>query len=293
MIFISGTKRSGTSMWMQVMKAAGIPILGQAFPRNWGTGPLRDVNPDGFYESLLRNGIYFATNPHPKTGKYFRPEHVEGYAVKVFVPGVIRSEFAYIEHVVANVREWREYEASINRLYGVELVNREEQRAKGMDLPPESFNFPPAYEWWMENFALVRDISLRRYPARLQTYDQVLEDPEGVIGGVLEWIGKGDVEAAVAAVKPGNRTQSRPESDSVEPKLARVFDDMYAAIAAGKGFSNALLRTLNDTNQALLPELTKLQTKVAQSQMARRAMVARKTGKRPQPIEVEGLPEIE
>lgn len=288
MIFISGTKRSGTSMWMQVMQAAGIPILGQAFPRNWGSGPLRDANPDGFYESLLRNGIYFRTNPHPGTGKYFLPEHVQGYAVKVFVPGVIRSEYAYIEHLVANVREWREYEASIGRLYAIEQQTREEHRAQGKAVPPEPFNFPPAYEWWMENFALVRDISLRKYPARLSTYDQVLAEPEVVIGRVLRWIGRGDVEAAVAAVKPDNRTQSRPQSDSIEPKLARVFDDMYAAVAEGKEFSNALLRTLNDTNLALLPELTKLQHAVAASQMKRRAFAAGKV----KPLDVEGLPEV-
>lgn len=288
MILVSGTKRSGTSMWMQVMQAAGIPVLGKAFPRNWGSGPLRDVNPDGFYESLLRNGIYYRTNPHPQTGKYFVPEHVKGYAVKVFVPGVIRTEYAYIDHLVANVREWREYEASINRLYEIEAKTREEHRAQGKELPPEPFNFPPAYEWWMENFALVRDISLRRYPARLQTYDQVLDDPEAVIGRVLEWIGHGDIEAAVAAVKPEHRTQSRPESDSVEPELARVFDDLYAAVAEGKGFGQTLLRTLNDTNQALLVELTKLQHQVAQSQMQRRS----KAGTKPKVMDVDGLPEI-
>lgn len=287
MIFVSGTKRSGTSMWMQVMQAAGIPILGKAFPRNWGAGPLRDANPDGFYESMLRNGVYYRTNPHPQTGKYFLPEHVEGYAVKVFVPGVIRSERAYIEHLVANVREWREYEASIERLYAMEAKTREEQRAKGIEVD-EPFNFPPAYEWWMENFALVRDISLRKYPARLQTYDQVLEDPERVIGGVLRWIGRGDVEAGVAAVKPENRTQVRPESSSVEPKLAQVFDDLYAAIAGGKGIANALLRTLNETNIALLPELAKLQTEVAKSQMVRQA----KAGVKARPIEIDGLPEV-
>lgn len=287
MIFVSGTKRSGTSMWMQVMQAAGIPILGKAFPRNWGAGPLRDANPDGFYESMLRNGVYYRTNPHPQTGKYFLPEHVEGYAVKVFVPGVIRSERAYIEHLVANVREWREYEASIERLYAMEAKTREEQRAKGIEVD-EPFNFPPAYEWWMENFALVRDISLRKYPARLQTYDQVLEDPERVIGGVLRWIGRGDVEAGVAAVKPENRTQVRPESSSVEPKLAQVFDDLYGAIADGKGIANALLRTLNETNIALLPELAKLQTEVAKSQMVRQA----KAGVKARPIEIDGLPEV-
>ena len=88
MIFVSGTKRSGTSMWMQVLQAAGLPILGKAFPRNWGTGPLRDANPDGFYETLLRNGIYYATNPHPRTGKYFLPEQVD---VSVNVEGFGRG----------------------------------------------------------------------------------------------------------------------------------------------------------------------------------------------------------
>ncbi len=287
MIFVSGTKRSGTSMWMQVMQAAGIPILGKAFPRNWDKSALRDANPDGFYESVLRNGVYYRTNPHPQTGKYFLPEHVEGYAVKVFVPGVIRSERAYIETVLANVREWREYEASINRLYSMEDESREKQREAGLEID-DPFHFPPAYEWWMENFALVRDISLRRYPAILQTYDRVLEDPAGVIEHVLRKIGHGDVEAAVAAVKPENRTQTRPESDSVEPKLARVFDDLYAAVAEGKGIPSTLLKTLNDTNQALLGELTKLQHKVTHSQMMRQA----KLGKKVKPIDIEGLPEV-
>ena len=290
MILVSGTKRSGTSMWMQVMQAAGIPILGKAFPRNWGQGPMRDVNPDGFYESLLRNGIYYRTNPHPQTGKYFLPEHVKGYAVKVFVPGVVRSERAYIDHLVANVREWREYEASINRLYAVEAASREEQRSKGVELPPEPFHFPPAYEWWMENFALVRDISLRRYPFRLQTYDQVLEDPAKVIGGVLEWVGHGDIDAAVAAVKPENRTQSRPESETVTPELAKTFDALYEAVAEGKGFGTALLQELNQTNMKLLKELTALQHKVAQSQVQRQA-ASPNTGSR-KPIDIEGLPEV-
>lgn len=280
MIFVSGTKRSGTSMWMQVLRAAGIPVLGEAFPRNWGKAPLRDANPDGFYESILRQGVYFATNPHPVSGKYFMPEDVEGYAVKVFIPGVIRSERAYITHLVANVRSWRAYEASIDRLWALELQGRPH-----VD-PSEIVRFPAALEWWMENFALVRDISLRKLPFRLQTYDDVLERPGQIITSVLEWIGTGDIEAAVAAVKPENRTQvDSGESDSVEPQLAKVFDDLYAAVAEGKGFSGALLRTLNDTNQSLLPRLTKLQQELAAYQMREAARLKRK----PEPIA--GLPE--
>ncbi len=288
MIFVSGTKRSGTSMWMQILQAAGVPVLGQAFPRNWGTTALRDANPDGFYETLLRSGIYFATNPHPRTGKYFLPEHVEGYAVKVFVPGVIRSERAYISHLVANIREWREYEASILRLYALEATARTAQQDS--ETPSKDVvNFPPAYEWWMENFALIRDFSLRRYPARLQTYDQVVEDPETTIAGVLRWIGHGDVEAALTAVKPQHRTQTRPTSTSVPPQLAQVFDDLYAAVAAGQGISGSLLRTLNATNQNLLPELTTMQMQVAQSQLELQAGAKRK----PPPIEIEGLPALD
>ncbi|MBZ5708131.1 hypothetical protein [Nannocystis pusilla] len=264
MLFVSGTKRSGTSMWMQVFRAAGLPVLGEAFPRGF-TG-IQEANPDGFYETLLRHGIYYRTNPNPTTGEYFLPDHVEGYAVKVFIPGVIRSERAYITHLVANVREWREYEASILRLYAIE---REAFARAGQPVPEDSSYFPPAYEWWMENFALVRDISLRRYPARLQTYDQVLADPARVVTEVLRWVGRGDVDAAVAAIKPGRRTQHRSDSNSVPPALARVFDDLYAAVAAGGPVPASLLRQLNDTNRQLLPELGELQRKVLAAQARR------------------------
>jgi hypothetical protein len=288
MIFVSGTKRSGTSMWMQVLRAAGIPVLGEAFPRNWGKVPLRDANPDGFYESILRQGVYFGTNPHPVTGKYFMPEDVEGYAVKVFIPGVIRSERAFITHLVANVRSWRAYESSLTRLYALEDQGRPNRPdGSGVD-PADIVRFPAALEWWMENFALVRDISLRKLSFRLQTYDDVLARPGPIIASVLEWIGTvgpAEIEAAVAAVKPENRTQvDSGESDSVEPELAKVFDELYAAIAEGKGFSGALLRTLNETNQSLLPRLTKLQHEVAGYQMREAAKHKRK----PEPIV--GLP---
>lgn len=278
MIVVSGTKRSGTSMWMQVLAAAGFPVLGKQFPRNW-ENTLKDVNPEGFYESILRFGVYYRTNPHPETGKYFLPEHVQGYAVKVFVPGVVRSERAYIEKLVANVREWREYEASILRLYAIE---REQVLAVQPDAP-ESVVFPPAYEWWMENFALARDISIRKYPARLQSYDEVLREPAKVIEKTLAWIGTGDVEAAVAAVKPEHRTQTRPESNALDAKHANVFDDFYGAIANHEGLSGALLSTLNTTNRELMPKLIAMQTEVAKASMNR-------PGAKAEPIA--GLPDI-
>ena len=269
MFIISGTKRSGTSMWMQAMRAAGLPIFGEAFPRNWES-TLKDANPDGFYESILRQGIYWRTNPHPRTGKYILPEDVEGYAVKVFVPGVIRTERAYITKLVANVRPWREYEASILRLYAME----DEQRQKKTPDAPAPYRFPPAYEWWMENFALVRDISLRRYAARLLSYDRVLRDPQREVATTLRWLGAGGIDKAIAAVKPENRTLVQPASSSVPDDLAHLFDELYDAIDNERSIDATLLGQLNATNKRLLPTITKMQTKVAEEAMARRAKVA-------------------
>lgn len=267
MLIVTGTKRSGTSMWMQILIAAGFPPFGEAFPANWGQ-TIRDANPSGFYESLLRQGIYWRTNPHPRTGAYFFPEQVERHIVKVFIPGLVRSDRAYIGKVVATVREWREYEASLNRLYAME---DEARRARVPD-SPNPVRFDPVLEWWTENFTLVRDIAIRRYPVHVQSYDGLLDDPEAVIRKTLAWIGdaQADPDKAVAAVEPRNRTQKRPESSSIEPEYAALFDELYAMIHAGKGLEHAFIAKLNETNRELMPRVQAAQKAVADDQLERR-----------------------
>lgn len=273
MLIVTGTKRSGTSMWMQILIAAGFTPFGEAFPSNWGE-TLREANPSGFYESLLRQGIYWRTNPHPRTGAYFFPEQVERHVVKVFIPGLVRSDRAYIGRVVATVREWREYESSLHRLYAMEDKARLERR-------PDSrgpVRFPPALEWWSENFALVRDIAIRRYPVHVQSYDGLISDPEQVIRKTLQWIGDKtqgpglgaiDVDKAIAAVQPQNRTQTRPESNTMEPEFAAMFDALYEAIHAGKGLERDLIKALNDTNTKLVPRIQAAQKAVHDDQLRR------------------------
>ena len=56
MVIVTGPKRSGTSMWMQVLRAGGLPVMGEAFLRHWGEF-IRACNPGGFYESRLRGGL--------------------------------------------------------------------------------------------------------------------------------------------------------------------------------------------------------------------------------------------
>jgi hypothetical protein len=239
MIIVTGTKRSGTSMWMQILIAAGIPHFGDAFPKDWGT-TLKDANKEGFYESLLRAGIYHATNPHPRTGSYFFPEQVEGHCVKVFIPGLVRSDRAFIGKVIASMREWREYEASVLRLYAMEDAEREKGQ-HGDRAPPE--RMPPG----------------------------LLRDPERVIRDTLAWLGRGDAKAALATPKPQHRHFQRPPSDSVEPAVAEVFDELYAAIDQRRELSNALLRKLNETNERLLPLLEENSRRVMADLQRRRA----------------------
>ena len=270
MLIVTGTKRSGTSMWMQILTAAGLPAFGEAFPRNWDK-TLKNANPDGFYESVLRQGVYYRTNPHPQSGAFFHPSQVERHIVKVFIPGLVRTDLAYIGKVVATMRHWKEYQRSLERLYAME----DEQRGPDATPPPR---MPPWLEWWDENFMLVRDIMTRRHAIHVQSYDGLLADPGTVIPKVLQWLEiegmELDTAQAVAAVRPGNRTQNRPEVEEVPARLGAVFDTLYEAVDAEGGLPRSLMTLLNETQKELGPRVVEHRRRIAQA-VARRG---RKTG---------------
>jgi hypothetical protein len=268
-LIVTGTKRSGTSLWMQILVAAGFPAFGEAFPGEWRE-TLGRANEDGFYESLLRQGIYWETNPHPRTGDYFFPEQVEWHCVKVFVPGLVRTDRAYIGRVIGTVREWREHEASLLRLRAMEDAQRNKESSSNEALRPPQL--APPLEWWSENFALVRDMAIRKYPVHVQSFDGLLADPERVIARVLGWLGRGDVRLATEQVKPERRTFQRPSSNSVEAPIAEVFDEFYEALHSGKPLASTFLEKLNETNAKLAPVFAEHRRKLAghRDELARR-----------------------
>jgi hypothetical protein len=133
----------------------------------------------------------------------------------------------------------------------------------------------------VENFSLVRDMHRRRWSGLLQTYPQVLADPERFIARALKAIGRGDLAKAIAAVKPEQRTQRVSTSDSVEPELAVAFDDLYGAIEEGR-LGDSLLTALEATHRTLLPRLRKLQTDMAEQMWS--------LGLRPPPPYILGVP---
>jgi hypothetical protein len=284
MIIVTGTKRSGTSMWMQILIGAGFPAFGEAFPRNWESS-LREANPDGFFESILREGIYWRTNPHPQTGEYFFPEQVVRHVVKVFIPGLQRTDRAYIGSVIATMRPWREYVASLERLYAME---DEARRAAGREgRGPRRVS--PALEWWTENFTLVRDIVTRRLRVHVQSYDGLLEDPEKVIADTCKWLGEGDVAGAVAAVRPSNRTQRALEGDGeIDPEIAEVFDTLYDTVHRHQAITPTFVQKLNATHAKLGPRL--LEQRREAMREARRRRAARGDMGRGESGEDEGSP---
>jgi hypothetical protein len=92
-----------------------------------------------------------------------------------------------------------------------------------------------------------------------------------VITKTNEWVGEGNVEEAIAAVRPENRTQQRPESTTVAPVFAKVFDELYSTVHEGKGLTRELIEKLNRTNEQMLPQIREHQRAVAEDAMRRRA----------------------
>jgi hypothetical protein len=286
MIIVAGTKRSGTSMWMQLLAAAGFPPIGDAFPRNWES-TIKDANPAGFWESELRRGIYYATNPDPKSGVYLFPEQTRRHAVKVFIPGLIRTDRAFIDKVIATVRPWRQYVRSLGRLHEMEREANRAKRKNDIEALPDPVYMAPVIEWWIENFSLVSDIVTRRYPFYMVAYDSVLADPDKAVRDVFQWLGDGDVEAAIEHVEPALRTQDEDTDDEttlddvdLEPELIEVFDALYEVVRTQEPLQQSFVDRLNEANEKLSSRIETAMKETARAQLERRRLIQeRRQGK--------------
>ncbi len=270
MIIVTGTRRSGTSMWMQILAAAGLPVVGEPFPLDWEQ-TIGAVNPHGFYESTLRDGIYYATNPDPRSGSYLHPVDTRMHVVKVFSEGLVRSDLVFLDRVLVTVRPWREYAASMDRLLAIE------SQARGITSDERLPRLPGSLEWWAANFSVVRDVVMRRYAVHMQTFAGVLANPSEVVPKVLAWIADAagvpvelDVRAAIASVHPEARTITRAApatvatgDDEVDSATAAVFDAFYAAVHEGRGLDAALLEQMNAVHLQLTPRFKEHEQKVA------------------------------
>jgi hypothetical protein len=257
MVVVTGTKRSGTSMWMQVLAAAGLPVLGDRFPARFQR--LQAANPAGFWESRLRNGVNWTSNPDPTTGVYLHPEDTRFHGLKVFIPGLARTDHAFLHRVIATVRPWREYVQSMGRLQQLEDDALRAAAPADLDVQlaqraARRQRRPAELEWWQELYTLVRDTATRRYPVHLVSYAYLLAHKEQEIAAILDWFGEGDVEAAVAAVRPELQTQRSPgdlRSEVLDADAIQLLDDLYEAIHEERVLRPALIQRMNALHDRL------------------------------------------
>lgn len=197
------------------------------------------------------------------TGVYLFPDESRSHAVKVFIPGVVKTELGFLDRCIATIRPWPEYAESLCQLHGHADAAEEldELRARPSELAPE-------LQWWAEYFALIRDAATRRYPVHFQAYENLVADPARVLTRVFEWIGDGDVEAACKVVDPTlhhhdvkSIERGRPD---IPPRCVETFELLYEAIANEVALSPALITRLNETHASLEPYYVAHQAMIAE-----------------------------
>ncbi len=247
MILVSGTGRCGTSMWMQALAAAGFPVVGEAFPRDWADR-IGAANTRGFYESTLIDGINFTTNPDPRTGARLVPAETRDVVAKVFLHGVRRTDRPFLDHVLVSVRHWRAVAASVARLNALERATAE------APLPATSAE-EVAVGWFLEHVAALQDVLRRGYPTRFLSYEDALAAPARVVGDALAWLGAGarDVDRAVAAVAPELRTQDGAATDPALPAAwVAAFEELYERLREDRVWEPAFLGHLGEIQRQAL-----------------------------------------
>lgn len=248
MIIVTGTRRSGTSAWMQILEKGGFQVLGDAFPAHWRE-MLKAANPKGFYESTLVQGINYKTNPDPKSGAWLPPDKVTQIAVKIFADGLVKTDFAYIDKVIFTIRRWQDCEASQQRLNAIKSKLPE---TNGADINTHrASRLPSGYLWWKANFSLVRDIRTRGYPVAAVTYEALLANPEKVVGTVFKWLGAGDAVAAASAVDKSLQTQSRVRGENIDHAFDEVFDELYDTLCRKQEITAALYARWLDVDRRI------------------------------------------
>jgi hypothetical protein len=194
------------------------------------------------------------------------------------------------------MRDWREYQASIRRLYRMEYEAKRsaaERQGRPAEVVPHYTYLAPALEWWNDNFTLLRDALIRRYPLHMVSYGAVLREPAGVVRETLGWLGRGDQARALAVVRESLRTQSaealqEAEPSGLTPAQEELFDELYRHVDQRLPLSGALIDRLNDTHDQLEPRIAEaVRAAGEQRRQAAQAAARHVVEARPEPSDVD------
>lgn len=233
MIVVTGCRRSGTSLWMQMLAAAELPVVGEPFAAELEA--LREANPRGFFESEHRYGAQVD------------PAELRGQVVKMFVPGVVETDEDELERVIFSIRPWREHVASTRAFEALEAEALDAEVPQAM---------PADLEWWFESYCLFGDFADRDYPMMIVAYDRVLAEPLATAERALTYLDQDLARApTMAAVVDPSLRRADPSgvtSDLPAEALA-TFDALYERIRDREPFDDAFVDRLGATHEQLMP----------------------------------------
>jgi len=221
MIIVTGHKRSGTSLMMQMLDKAGFITIGEKFPEAWDK-KMYGKNKEGFFESkFIDQGVNNSTSP------FTHRDDTELSAVKVFTPGLLKTDFHYITKVIVMVRDWREQVESLKKLYKVS--------SDGVNKYPDGYEYFFAYKNFLDDFLK------RGYETCIIDYNDLLQNPEENCERLKSFFGVGRWDLAKNQVKDKLNTVKDKVAKSgnhklnpdVEDSFAEMLDKLYNAIKSG------------------------------------------------------------
>jgi hypothetical protein len=245
MIIATHTEHERAAAWVDILRASGVRVLGEAIPATWSEHAEEAVQPS-FFATLGDQGVFYKTNPDPYSQVYLDASDVEGVALPMKVNAVLRSERAYVGHVIASMPHFR-------------------------SLGAEGDPLPAVLLWWNDYVGLLRDASTRRYPLHLVSEEALARAPEATLRTVLGFVGAPITEAAdrVARALPAPRPEDPRAGEALPPTVLDVFEELHRRVDRDEGFDRPFLERLYAVNQALTPQILRLQVATLKTQALR------------------------
>ena len=240
MIVVSGCPRSGTSLmssilrevvgaenfhgskWPQDAKIARFKANADEVDRyvrdkkepGWDSEAYKDLNPNGFWECAwtVRGVQRYDQCPRPLEG------------AKVVSQGLANSNPEAISRVIYMVRDPRS-------------VAKSQERLKRQFVPDGTVHSPEMYI--KVHKAAAAWIEKHKPDLRVVDFDDLLEDPVGVLSGIDDWIGDVDLPGSFADQSTEIRQRLRRSSDHQTPEQSEEDDswedaeDIYEMLKAG------------------------------------------------------------
>lgn len=221
MIIVSGLRRTGTSLMMNILKEAGFDAYAALFSHETWESKLKELNPNGFFESAFRDS---GVNPIQME---FSPKEVEYTAIKVFASAIPRCDGEYITKQIIMLRDFSEVYKSQERM-------KELDEKKELDSKEDIFE--PGETYLLDYYCVLRDIVKRNKPTLFIDYYDVMQKKDEVLGTLRRFIGCGRFDLAYNLIDDKLYRNRKEKINILQTDLTKYLDLFYNQMKNGTIF---------------------------------------------------------